>query len=236
MRSERDRQSNCQQLSCVVPAKAATHTALRHRLKRAGRHQTCAGGCGSLLSQGRLATAQSSSAAILSKNEERRLSESAYHSPGPLLAANVAAQSSSVQSRRCIDRSKRLEKNSSDHSHQVPSFLTPRSRSYRSISAGAISEVTDPNTRPVLTTRFNSRTARVTCLSATWHRLVSNTKSNSPSLNGISTIDPSLLNFFSAFGVLAWIARLFSMPHASIPRVRSAATSSPLADPATSSL
>ena len=32
-------------------------------------------------------------------------------------------------SRRCIERSKPLEKNSSDHSHQVPSFLTPRRRS-----------------------------------------------------------------------------------------------------------
>src|SRR3977135_1484413 len=177
-----------------------------------------------------------SSAATLSKNEERRLSESAYHWPGPLLAARVAAHNASVPSRRCIDRSNPLLKNNSDHSHQVPSFLTPRSRSYRSISAGAISDVTDPNTRPVLTPRFNSRPARGTCFSATWHRLVSNTKSNSPSLNGISTIDPSLLNFFSAFGVLAWIARLFSMPHASIPRARSAPTKSPLADPATSSL
>ena len=99
-----------------------------------------------------------------------------------------------------------------------------------------MSDVTDPNTSPVFTTRFNSRIARGTCFSATWHRLVSNTKSNSPSLNGMSTIDPSLLNFFSSFGVLAWIARLFSMPHASMPRARSAPTSSPLADPATSSL
>ena len=99
-----------------------------------------------------------------------------------------------------------------------------------------MSDVTDPNTRPVFITRFSSRIARGTCFSATWHRLVSNTKSNSASLNGISTIDPSLQNFLSSFGVRAWIARLFSMPHASIPRARSAPTSSPLAQPATSSL
>src|SRR6202790_4109102 len=148
------------------------------------------------------ATTQSS-LATLSKKEKRRLLASAYHWPGPLLAASVAAHSASVQSRRCIDRSKPLEKNSSDHSHQVPSFLTPRNRSYRSISAGAMSDVTEPNTSPVLTTRFNSRTARGTCFSATWHRLVSNTKSNSPSLNVISAMVPSLLNFFSAFGVWA---------------------------------
>jgi len=46
----------------------------------------------------------------------------------------------------------------------------------------------------------------------------------------MSTTDPSLLNFFSCFGVLAWIARLFSRPQASTPRARSAPTNSPLAE------
>jgi len=52
----------------------------------------------------------------------------------------------------------------------------------------------------------------------------------------MSTIEPSLLYFLSAFGVLAWMPRLFSMPQASMPRSRSAPTSSPDAEPATSSL
>ena len=49
-------------------------------------------------------------------------------------------------------------------------------------------------------------------------------------------IEPNKLNFFSAAGVFAWITRLFSIPQASMPRARNAPTSSPLADPATSSL
>jgi hypothetical protein len=52
----------------------------------------------------------------------------------------------------------------------------------------------------------------------------------------MSVMEPSLLYFLSAFGVLAWIALLFSMPQASMPLSRSAPTSSPLAEPATSSL
>src|SRR5882757_9461594 len=70
-----------------------------------------------------------SSDSTLSKNEYRRLSASAYHCPGPLLAAKVAAHNASVQSRRCIERSNPLPKNNSDHSHQVPSFFTPHNKS-----------------------------------------------------------------------------------------------------------
>ena len=44
------------------------------------------------------------------------------------------------------------------------------------------------------------------------------------------------MRVIGAFGVLAWMARLFSMPQASMPRARKAPTSSPLAEPATSSL